>query len=227
MRQRRVGLTTCRRGWTTCEEIERSSIDSVVARSSCLFFSSPRTRPRLCCCISPCDPQTCSIDKVVPERVGSSEKPDGLTSFRSLGILLFDYSGSGSRMDSSDDTSPAATAADPRFSSPAPAVDDESASLVPPRASFNHLPTEVCQTIVKLAHVQDKELQKMHLPGGETIAALSLVNKRLRDLALPYLITASLSSVSVPASYLQGERQTDQSSLCRARRPSDRPSSAA
>jgi hypothetical protein len=130
-------------------------------------------------------------------------------------------------MDSSDDTSPAATAADPRFSSPAPAVDDESASLVPPRASFNHLPTEVCQTIVKLAHVQDKELQKMHLPGGETIAALSLVNKRLRDLALPYLITASLSSVSVPASYLQGERQTDQSSLCRARRPSDRPSSAA
>lgn len=25
--RRRVGLTTCRRGWTTCEEIERSSID--------------------------------------------------------------------------------------------------------------------------------------------------------------------------------------------------------
>lgn len=93
-------------------------------------------------------------------------------------------------MDSSDDSSEAATVLRrARSSSPAPAA----ASLVP-RASFNHLPTEVCDTIVNLAHVQDKELEKMNLPGGETIAALSLVNKRLRDLALPYLITASLPS---------------------------------
>ena len=121
-------------------------------------------------------------------------------------------------MASSDDSSVAATAPHPRSSSPATAA----ASLVLPRASFNHLPTEVCATIVQLAHVQDKELEKMNLPGGETIAVLSLVNKRLRDLALPYLITASLSSVSVRASYLYGERQANHSSLCRARRPSDR-----
>lgn len=121
-------------------------------------------------------------------------------------------------MASSADSSVAATAPHARSSSPASAA----ASLVPPRASFNHLPTEVCATIVQLAHVQDKELEKMNLPGGETIAALSLVNERLRDVALPYLITASLSSGSVRVSYLDDERQADHSPLCRARRPSDR-----
>ncbi|GAA5988268.1 hypothetical protein JCM10908_002142 [Rhodotorula pacifica] len=57
------------------------------------------------------------------------------------------------------------------------------------RASFACLSSEICSRIVKLAHMQDQKTSEMGLPGGGTIAALSLVNKRLRELALPFLIT--------------------------------------
>ncbi|GAA5875151.1 hypothetical protein JCM3774_001655 [Rhodotorula dairenensis] len=87
-----------------------------------------------------------------------------------------------------ESTSPAATSV---LALVASAVSADAPAAPPARASFNHLPAEVCSTIVKLARVQDKGLKKMDLPGGGTIAALSLVNKRLRQLALPYLITVS------------------------------------
>ncbi|GAA5988267.1 hypothetical protein JCM10908_002141 [Rhodotorula pacifica] len=77
------------------------------------------------------------------------------------------------------------------ISTTAQPVTDVAANAVPARrASLNDLPAEVCKSIVELAHKQDAALRKIHSSYESTIPSLSLVNKRLRELALPYLITS-------------------------------------
>lgn len=78
---------------------------------------------------------------------------------------------------------------------PASSVADDRAALLPiARASYHDLPTEVCKALVELAHEQSEQMDEIGVLGGTTIAALSLVNKRLRELALPYLITVGTES---------------------------------
>ncbi|GAA5988269.1 hypothetical protein JCM10908_002143 [Rhodotorula pacifica] len=82
----------------------------------------------------------------------------------------------------------ASTSDSQRSDSPRPAESAAPAAEVALRASINDLPTEVLTAIVDCVHKQDAALQKKLTYSSRSIPPLSLVNKRLRELALPFLI---------------------------------------